>query len=181
MRTFIIAAAAVLIAAPGVVRAAEPPCLAKSEFIDLAGFTLPSLIGGAKARCGPVLGPEVFLPTGEEELVERYAARQDTTWPGAMAAFLKISSKTDGKANDILKQLPEETLKDMLTLMIEGMVSQEIPTEMCGSIDEFARLLSPLPAENTAELISLILALASKPKPDGSGKSTIGKLAICRD
>jgi len=181
MRTSIIAAAAVLAVVPGIARAAEPPCLTKTEFSGLASYALPSAIGGASERCGPVLGDGAWLPSGGNELVERYASRKDTNWPAAKAAFLKLSAKTDRKANDLLRRLPDETLQDMLDTMIEGLVSQEIPTEKCGTIDDFARLLSPLPPENTSELIALAVTLAGKPKKDGSGKSAIGKLAICQE
>ena len=181
MRNSILAAAAILVAAPGVVSAAERPCLTRSEFTDLAGFTLPSVISGASARCEPELGPEAYLTTDGDALVERYSARMDASWPAAKVAFLKLSSKTSGEANDLIKLLPDETLQEMLELMLQGMVSQEIPPKYCGTIDEFARLLSPLSPENTAEILALIVDLTAEPKMDGSGNSAIGKLSICQD
>ncbi|MDG2002872.1 MAG: hypothetical protein P8J20_06020 [Novosphingobium sp.] len=177
----IIAAAAFLIVVPGIAQAAEPPCLTKSEFSALASFGLPSVISGANERCSPTLSSGAFLPTQGDALVETYASRKDANWPAAKSAFLKISGKTDGKANDLLKLLPDDTLQAMLDVIVEGMVSQEIPIERCGIIDDFARLFAPLPPENTAELLALVVGLAGKPKKDGSGKSAIGKLAICED
>ena len=36
-------------------------------------------------------------------------------------------------------------------VILEGMIAQEIPLGECGKIDNFVRLLAPLPPENTAE------------------------------
>ena len=181
MRMPILAASLVLATLPGVARAAEAPCLTRQEFSSLAAYALPSALSGAAERCQPFLGNGAFLTANGDSLVERYAARKDSSWPAAKAAFLKLSSRTDGKANDLFKLMPDDTLQDMVDLMIEGMVSQEIPTAKCGTIDEFARLLAPLPPENTAQIIGLLVSLAGKPAKDGSGKSAIGKLKICQE
>ena len=181
MRNSIIVAAALLAAAPDMARAAEPPCLTAAELSNLATYALPSAIGGASERCAPALGSGAYLPTSGGELARRYEAKREASWPAARSAFLKLSAKSDGRANGLLKSLPDETLQDMLDLMVEGLVSQEIPTEKCGTIDQFARLLSPLPPENTAELIVLIAGLVGDAKRDGSGRAAIGKLSICQD
>lgn len=181
MRVLSIAATTILATTPGLLAAAEPPCLTKSEFSDLAGYALPSVIGGASDRCKPTLGPDAFLETEGPDLIQRYQGRKAETWPAAKSAFLKLSAKTDSKANHLLSSLPDKTLQDMLDLMLEGLVSQEIPTKTCATIDDVARLLAPLPPENTADLLTLVVDLAGKPKDDGSGKTAFGKLAICQD
>jgi hypothetical protein len=172
--------ASALLAFPGIAQAADAPCLTRAEFSALAAYALPSLIEGANARCAQSLGPGAYLSKRGGELVERYAAAEDANWPVAKAAFLKMSAKTDNQANNIMKLLPDETQQEMFGQIIQAMVVQEIPPEHCGTIDEFARLLSPLPAQNTAEILTLIVSLAGSSK-QGTGKSPMGKLRICQD
>ncbi len=179
MRIPTLIATALLVTLPGLANAAEAPCLTRQEFSGLASFVLPSVMEGAIERCQPYLDDGDYLATSGSKVVERYEARKADSWPVAKAAFLKISGETNGKANDLLKMLPDDALQDMLDITFEGLVSQEIPTDKCGTIDEFTRLLAPLPPENTAEIISLIVSLAGKPNNDGKAKSPIGKLTIC--
>ena len=181
MRSLKIVASAALLALPGAVHAAEPPCLTRAEFSGLAAYALPSVMRGANARCEPALGPGAYLSTKGDRLVERYEARKDANWPMAKAAFLKIDGKGTDKTNGILKLLPDDTQQEMFDQILEALVVQEIPTEQCGTIDEFARLLAPLPAQNMAELLTLIVALAGKPGKKAGGKSPIGKLSLCPD
>ena len=90
----------------------------------------------------------------------------------------KLSSSSDDRASNILKDLPDKNLQDMLNLMLEGMVSQEIPPEKCDTIDQFVRLLAPLPPENMAELIGLTVGLVGNNK---SGDGMASKINICQN
>ena len=168
-------AAAVLALAPGLAQAAQPPCLTPAEFSSLAGYALPSVINGTTKRCAQSLAPSAYLRSSGAGLASRYAARKGPNWPGAKAAFLKLSADTNRDANQVLTSLPDESLQGMLDAILEGMVSQEIPLERCSTIDRFIRLLAPLPPENTAELIALTVGLASKSEKT----SKVGKLQIC--
>lgn len=159
---------------PAAAQAAQPPCLTPGEFTSLAGYSLPSVITGTSQRCASVLGADAFLRTGSNELVSRYAQRRETDWPGAKAAFLKMSATMSGEANRLFRDMPDASLKPVLDGVIAGMVSQQIPLDRCRSIDRVLRLLSPLPAENTAELIALAVGLASK-----TGERKLGKITVC--
>jgi len=177
-----IAAAAILLATPGLAQSAEPPCLTRAEFTGLASYALPSAIDGVNARCESVLGPSAFLPTGGDALVKRYEANKDTNWPAAKSAFLKFSTKNNGKPNGLLKLLSDDALRDIIDAMIVGLVSEQIKTEKCGTIDETVRLLSPLPPENTSGLIAPILILIGKPNREEPGVAgRFGKFAICQE
>lgn len=168
-------AAAGLALTPGVAQAAEPPCLTPAEFTSLAGYALPSVIKGTSKRCAQTLPPRAYLTTSGETLANRYASRKTQTWPGAKAAFLKMSADTSKDANEIFRTMPDEALQGMLDAILEGMVSQEIPLDRCATIDNVIRLLAPLPPQNTAELIALTVGLASKSEKT----SKVGKLQIC--
>lgn len=174
MRKSALTLAAVLALTPGIANAAEQACLTQKEFSSLAGYALPSVIGGVGKRCKTTLTPEAFLNTGGEKLAAQYAARKSAAWPGAKAAFVKLSASSKNKAADVFRSLPDDSLMEVVDVMLEGMVSQEIPLDKCGTIDNFVRLLAPLPPENTAELIGLTVGIVSK---EDGGK--VGKIAMC--
>lgn len=174
MRSLSLIAAGLLATLPGVVHAGEPPCLSPTEFSSLAGYALPSAISGTTKRCGPSLGASSFIASKGADLATRYATLKEASWPAARAAFIKLSAQK-GDANMVLRTLPDAPLQGMLDAIFEGMVSQEIPLEKCGTIDTLLRLLSPLPPENTAELVALAVGLTSATKP---GK--LGQLSICK-
>lgn len=164
--------AAVLAIASTSAHAAQP-CLTPAEASSLAAYALPAAITGTTKRCTPSLAPSAFLRTGGTELAQRYAARKAQNWPAAKAAFLKMGGKDDASA--LLAGLPDPSLQQMLDAIIEGMVAQEIPTERCASIDRVVGLLAPLPAQNMAELIGVMLGLTGK-----SGGTKAGSFSICK-
>lgn len=176
MRSFAIIAAASLALVPGLVKAAEPPCLTSAEFSSLMTYALPSVIEGTSQRCASALPADSYLRAEGGQLAERYSTRKQESWPAAKAAFLKLSSTTDRRANALMREMPEEGLQTMLDVVLAGMASQEIPLDECPTIDRFAQLLAPLPPENTAELLTLTIRLASD-------KETLqmGMLRVCPD
>ena len=174
MRKFLKMAAIGLTALPGLAQAAETPCLTASEFTGVATYSLPSVITGTAARCSAALPANSYLRSNGTQLATRYAAAKPGAWPAAKAAFLRISATTDKSANDLIANLPDPSLQTMLDAVIEGAVSQQIPTERCATIDSLVRLLAPLPPANTAELIALAAGLGAK-----SGKAKAGGFSIC--
>lgn len=180
MRSLSLFAAAALLAAPGIAHAAEPPCLTTTEFASLASFALPSVINGTTQRCSASLGANAFLPRSGAQLAQRYAERKTENWPAAKSAFLKLSGG-EGDAAKILRDLPDNSLQGMLDSVLQGMVSQQIPVERCGTIDQVVRLLSPLPPANMAELVSVMVGLGTKSDAAGKpAKGKLGKLKICQ-
>jgi hypothetical protein len=175
MRRLTAAIAAVLAISPALARAAEPPCLSPREFTALAEFALPSIISGTSQRCSSQLAPGAFLRRSGTQLIERYAERRPAAWPDAKAAFFKLSATTNADADAIIRTLPDASLQQMLGSLMEGLVSQHVPLERCGTIDRLIGLLSPLPAQSTAEVIALAVGLGSK-----TGRAKVGAISICQ-
>lgn len=174
MRRTALALAATLATLPGLARAAEPPCLTAAEFTALASYGLPSMIKGAADRCAPALPAGSWLPQNGAQLSARYASAKPRAWPGAKAAFLKLGGTGDKQALDMIKTLPEPTQQLMVDGLIEGMVGQQLPTGRCVTVDRLVRLLSPLPPENTAEVIAIGIGLASR-----TGQAKFGQFSVC--
>ncbi|MDR2857225.1 MAG: hypothetical protein LBV50_05190 [Novosphingobium sp.] len=174
MRRFIALACALLAVAPAVSRAAEPPCLSPAEFTALADYALPGIISGASQRCRTTLAPGAFLRRGGPELIRRYALRKPAAWPGAKAAFLKLSATGDGDVGNLIRTMPDASLQQVVDGMIEGMVSQQMPLDRCGTVDRLIDLLSPLPPQSIAEAVALAVGLGAR-----AGRTRIGKISIC--
>lgn len=175
MRPFATLAAACLAIAPTLAQAAEPPCLSPGEFTALAEYALPSIISGTSQRCSSALGPSAYLRRNGTQLIQRYAERKPTAWPGAKAAFLKLSTSASSDANNLIRSLPDASLQQMLGSLMEGLVSQHVPLDRCNTIDRLIGLLSPLPAQSTAEVIALAVGLGSK-----AGQTKLGAITVCR-
>jgi hypothetical protein len=163
-----------LTALPGLAQAAETPCLTSSEFAGVAAYSLPSVITGTASRCAATLPANSYLRSNAPQLAARYAEEKPAAWPVAKAAFLKISATTDQAANGVIANLPDPSLQTMMDAVIEGAVSQHIPTERCATIDALVRVLAPLPPANTAELLALAVGIGAQ-----SGKLKTGAFSIC--
>ncbi len=174
MRRLLSSAAIALAALPGIVSAAEPPCLTAGEFTSLASYGLPSIINGVTRRCAATLPAEAWLLHNGAELSARYAEAKPQAWPGARAAFMKLGKSGTSDATEAFRILPDTTQQLMVDGLIEGMVGQQLPPERCATVDRLVRLLAPLPPENTAELIALAAGLGSK-----VGGAKTGRFSLC--
>ena len=170
-----LAAAAVLAMVPGFAHAAEAPCLTAGEFTTLATYALPGLIGGTAQRCSASLPADSFLRQGGAALATRYAAIKPSVWPGAKAAFLKLTSAAGPDAAAMLNAMPDDNVQRLVDGCVTGRLAQDIPVERCAIIDRMLRLLSPLPPESTAEIIGLAVGLGSR-----IDQPHVGKIAICK-
>lgn len=160
---------------PQVARAAEPPCLTPREATAVTAYALPSAISGTTKRCAPVLGNESWLAQNGDGLAARYGERKTTVWPEAKAALIKVGGGSGDQVIGVLKALPDATVQQVADTMVTEAVAEKVPENRCGVVDKFLSLISPLPAENTAELIALTLGVISHgPNP------RLGKLAICK-
>jgi hypothetical protein len=174
MRKFIVSMAIGLTALPGLAQAAEPPCLTSREFSDLSSYAMPSIITGTAERCSAALAPNAFLRRSGAALATRYAAAKPASWPGAKAAFIKLSGGMNAEAVGLFRALPDDKLQPMVDILVEGLIAQQIPPERCTTIDLAIEALAPLPPQNTAKLIALALGLGST-----AGGARLGKIALC--
>jgi len=151
------------------------PCLSEQEVGSLVTYALPVVMDSAIKACAPTLSPQGYFATQGTALVQRYAVRKPGAWPLAKAALLKLGNgdKND-KMGDMITKLPDQALQPFAEGMVAQMVAEGIKPDQCAAIERATRLLSPLPPENTADLLTFVLVLSEKPKP---GKKS--KLPIC--
>lgn len=169
------AATAALALIPSIAAAAEPVCLTKKEATSLIAYSLPQAINGTAKRCAATLPADAFLRRHGGELANRYGATKDRYWPQAKPAILKALAGQGGDTGGLTKSLPDESLRQLADVFVEGFVSQRIALKSCDKLDLAIDLLSPLPPENTAGLIALTLEVASAAEPK------LGKVSLCPD
>lgn len=153
------------------------PCMSEDEVTALIGYALPSVIDGTIKSCKPHLSSNGYFATRGGEFLGRYAARKNDNWPLAKTAFLKLGGSKDPKMAEMMKNLPDSAVQPFVEAMVRELVSGEIKPDQCTAIERGVRLLSPLPPENTAELVTFVLVLADKPKPGKASSFPICKPA----
>ena len=164
------ACVAVLSLTPSIAQAVEIPCLTADELTAVVGYAAPSALMAINQRCAANLPADAFLKTGGSALIKRYAANKASTWPVAKATALRIASTVQPDAASMMKLLPDDAIQPTIDNLLQSKMSDSFPLDKCSTVDQMLKLLAPLPAENTAALLPLALAMAS---------GHVGKLTLC--
>jgi len=174
--------AAMLALFPGLASAADSACLTKAEASSLVTYALPEAITAAGERCRTTLPANAFLPTQGARLAARYGVQKEKSWPAAKSAFLKLSTsgKDNGQASGFIAQMPDPSLRTIVDAAVEGGVSQAIPLKACGKLDLAVDLLSPLPPENMAGIVTLIVDLVGERATRAGSQSAKTPIPICK-
>ncbi len=144
-------------------RAAEAPCLTPSDLDAVFAYGLPTVIDAAGQACRPVLAPGGFLATQGADLAARYRVGQAAAWPLAKAAVLKVGvgalgakgvSRGIGKLAAVL---PDSALQGFAAGFVSQYVISAVHPADCPDIEYALRMIAPLPPENTAGLITLVI------------------------
>ncbi len=174
MRRTITAAALLLSIVPGLAQAADLPCLTAPEADAVSRYALPSVISGAGQRC-TALPADSYLRKQGPALAGRFGPVRAKAWPQARIALQKVAATMNPQAADLFRTMPEPALQQIADQLVVSMVAEKLPADRCSGIDRTLSLLSPLPVESTAELISLAIGFMAQGE-----KPRIGKLSICK-
>ena len=136
------------------VRAADDACMTPAELNATLVYALPVVIETTAQICRPVLAHDGYLGTQSGDLAMRYRAGQAAAWPVARAAVLKIAGGGLGKFAALL---PDSALQGFAGGYVEQFVVQGVHTNDCPDIEQALALMAPLPPENTAGLIALVV------------------------
>lgn len=160
----------------GVVAAAAPAPLSARDPVNHAGmaaavrYALPHVLSGVRTSCTDRLAANGYLATQGDSLHAKFDAGSAAAWPQAKALLLEMGlSKNAGKA-EILRDLPDESLKPFVDGMLATLVATEIKPAQCADVERGLALLDPLPAENIAGLVGFVIEMGERRK-DGREKS----------
>ncbi len=157
------AAILALVAVPSASRA-QTTCLTQAETSAMIGYVLPDLVAGVRDKCNATLPPNSFLSSHSRELEARYRSRADMLWPQARVAFVKMVGE-----DEVMKKLPDSALRPFLTAAFATTITDDLKPKDCVTADGLVEALAPLPPENLARLIGMIIAA------DGKGSDAAGK------
>lgn len=147
-------------------RAGDDACLTPAELDATFAYALPTVIESAAQTCRPVLSRDGYLATGTDSLAARYRVGQAAAWPVAKAAALKIgTSAAGGGLGRFAAFLPDSALQGFATGYVGQFVVQSIRPADCAEIEQALHLMAPLPPENTAGLITLLVRRLERPRP----------------
>jgi hypothetical protein len=143
-------------------RAAADACLTPSDLNAVFAYALPTVIDSAGQACRPVLAPDGFLATQGMDLSARYRIGQPAAWPLAKAAVLKVGiGALGGHGADGLGKfatmLPDGALQGFASGFVSQFVIRAVHPGDCADIEYALRMIAPLPPENAAGLITLVV------------------------
>lgn len=148
---------------------AQQTCYASADLADTAVYMMPIVYDSAKSACRTRLKSDGFFATGGSKFVEPFRAKQKKAWPGAYRVMKRqlaernISGMNGKDIVNMLSSMPDSTVRPMADSMMKQMISGEIKPDQCVKIERMMQLLSPLPADNVAQLFPLVADVANMP------------------
>jgi hypothetical protein len=140
-----------------------------STVLKLSGLLALTMGQTAQAAQTPTC-----LSQAEMEGMFSYAGKS-ANWSVAKSALFKIAAQDKGKGADgigLLRLLPDSALQPLADTLVTQELAKAIKPDDCAPIERIVGLLAPLPPENTSALVTTIIALTDKPKPDGKGSDS---------
>jgi hypothetical protein len=147
----------------GAARAAGDACLMPADLDAIFAYALPTVIDAAGETCHKALPGDAFLAAQGADLAARYRTDQAGAWPLAKAAVLKVGvgaltgGRGDGGLGKYAALLPDGALQGFATGFVKQFVVSNVRAADCRDIDYGLRLIAPLPPENAAGLITLVI------------------------
>lgn len=132
------------------------PCLQPSEAEDLISFVLPALMDGMARKCRPMLPGGAILGSQGGALAERYRPAAEAAWPGAKAAFLKLSG------DKMINMLSDQLLRGIIAEASSAAIVGGFKAKDCATADRFVSVLEPLPPANMSSLVVLLMEIGSE-------------------
>jgi hypothetical protein len=157
--------AALLAAAPA--EPAKRSCLTEAQLEDLTFFALPPMLDGLATKCGPSLPADAYVLNGGRALARTLEPEGLRRFAGANSALGAMGSSK--LPPGISASTAIGLLRDTAATELFG----KLTPEDCVRANRLAELLSPLPSDNLAGLIAVIIELGVA---DGKRKTS---LAIC--
>lgn len=171
-RVFAPALGFVALASATTAQAQQQTCVAAADFGDTVLYAMPIAYDAVSTACQRELKADGFMARGGDQFIAKFRDRQSNAWPGAFRLLKTFMAKDAGKAagsgadmGAMIAALPEESLRPFVDGLVGQMIAGEIKPDSCGKIERGLELLSPLPVENVAGLMTFILELSEIKEP----------------
>ena len=149
---------------------AQAGCLERADAETLMTALLPAVIGNLAEHCTPHLSAAAPLIADSGGLVARVGPAADAARPAAsqIAANL-LAESSDGDLPPELQQgIGEQFGLNMFEYGIQSAVAGAMDANSCRTVDRFVETLSPLPPENLASLVVLLMEMGQRDDVSGA-------------
>lgn len=154
---------------------AQQSCVAPADLSDTIIYAMPIAYDASLQACTKQFSMDGYMQNGGADFVEQFRAQQDAAWPG-MFRLIKVFMSEGGKAKSksadmsaMLSALPEDAIRPFIDAIVAQKIAEEIKPQSCETIERTAELLSPLPADNIAQLVTLLASQADLKEPEICG------------
>lgn len=157
-----LAAAIALPCAPATAKSrAERPPLTAEQVAAATRYALPHLYSSLQTQCSPVLSSNGYLALNRERLAKKFTDGADENWVLARDVLFQFSGQD---ADSAMADLPDEALKPFVDGMIGVMIAGKIKPADCDTAERVLETLDPMPADNVAQLIGVVVEKAEQSK-----------------
>lgn len=172
MPAFRTAAAAVALASLSLPASAQDlPQMSEAEVNAVALYAMPHAFRALQARCATQLPGSAYIRARGDALGSRLDQASRGRFPAARAALTRMVTAENPQMAALLGQLPAENIEPLARELIAGKVQSEVQLADCAKYDRVLELLDPLPPENLASLMGVLVieAQGRSRNPSASG------------
>ncbi|MEO5706967.1 MAG: hypothetical protein ABIT10_10365 [Alteraurantiacibacter sp.] len=146
------------------------PQLSEAEVNAVALYAMPHAFRALQTRCGAQLPGDAYIRTRGDDLGIRLDRASRGRFPAARAALTRLVTSENPQMAVLLEQLPAENVEPLAHELIAGKVQSEVDLADCSKINRVLELLDPLPPENLAALMG-VLVLEAQARDNAGGGS----------
>ncbi|MCE7797970.1 hypothetical protein LWE61_15585 [Sphingobium sufflavum] len=154
------------------IAATQGACMTDAEAEALVQYALPDIIDQLGAACATSLPATGYLTRNRGDLIARYRQAAAPALPTARHAFGKM---TGIKAAQ-MKTMQDGTLRDLLGIGIAEAIGGNLKPRDCTTVDTVVELTAPLPPQNMAKLIGMLLRAGNSPGKTGAARPSSFRL-----
>lgn len=124
-------------------------------------YFLPQLLQVTQETCRGTLAADGYLAVSGPRLLEKFEDGSEGNWAGARALFISLASEggAEDDSLDLFSDLPDEALRPLLDSLLPKELEKRFKTRDCPTVERVLETLDPLPADNLADLVGMLLEL----------------------
>lgn len=145
------------------------PQLSEAEINAVALYAMPHAFRALQTRCDAQLPGDAYIRTRGDDLGTRLDRAARGRFPAARAALTRLVTSENPQMATLLQQLPAENVEPLARELIAGKVQSEVDLADCGKLNRVLELLDPLPPENLASLMVVLVIEAQARGGSGGG------------
>lgn len=143
---------------------AQPSNLDPAAVAAASRYALPIAFDSFVTRCSASLDQGGYALRNSDRLMAKFSDGMDDAWPAAKDAMIMMASGDEDarEMTAVVAMLGDDELRPFVDGLVGGLIGQEIKTDDCEVIERGLEILDPLPADNIAQMVGLIVELGAR-------------------